>query len=829
MTALEQALASMWHSREKQKLPYLLVNDVRAYFAEAPAELQVDDQVIPVHVCANEFSLRRHTEHERQQPNPPARIIISCLQLQPDHLPDLQARSSVLPHTVTGCDIAKALGVQNPRALLDRLPIPAFWNLGSYLPQLGAYTLERVVLSSLLNDPSVLSAGWEPDRILDKLWYENSLARVREVLNSVDADERRALEQEFLDVVRTWLDGPRFALVEAAVLESDPPPVLPICLLASILDGWKMLTPERMRIFLDGSELGDLFVDVLKDGQSLHGLAEWGRLITLKDDAPCKQALNYLQQEVFPKHPSAVNESLAAVVKGVGGKGSERLLNQLIQVLEADGGILAQGLAVTLHALLDVVVNGERADTLPLEKAPCKLTDVLETPNAPEWEELLEALRRHQAREQYEDHVSLLEAMVTIHRLTDKAEAAVKNLANLDWKAWLALVDSVYLPLSTMALEAERRSSQLPEKVNVFRITQRAIKACDFIRIAWADFYVHPSRGLPKWLNERKFAAGTCRPWLNSDVMEFAVKPLLHDPEIKQVYLVVFDGMSVANWTLLRDRFLMMPGRELFRPYQSLGPEFRACTFLPSITEYCRQAIFAGAPPAEFRSWSHGTSEPHLLERCLDNLGLSPSSWWDRNRSYLCYNEKDANADTLNRKMRDLVDAPGRFKAVVFNLQDRLLQKGMSSPQEIMLAYVKEVALPHLRRIAAQDKTAVVITADHGFTWYNTQYVIDDLKSDSGPGRDVFIHNRCLEYKTPKRTKVGPPDVKRIGPASDFGLPTGLDGVDLPFNHDSYGWPGPKQNSSTNPNKVQGNDHGGLTPEETVVPVAVYITRGAKS
>ena len=248
------------------------------------------------------------------------------------------------------------------------------------------------MLASLLNDPSVLSAGWEPDRILDKLWYENALARVREVLSSVDADERRALEQEFLDVVRTWLDGPRFALVEAVVLESDPPPVLPICLLASILDGWKMLSPERMHTFLDGSELGDLFVDVLKDGQSLHGLAEWGRRITLKDDAPCKQALHYLQHEVFPKHPSAVTESLATVVKGVGGKGSERLLNQLIQVLEADGGILAQGLAVTLHALLDVVVNGERADTLPLEKAPCKLTDALETPDAPEWEELLETL-----------------------------------------------------------------------------------------------------------------------------------------------------------------------------------------------------------------------------------------------------------------------------------------------------------------------------------------------------------------------------------------------------------------------------------------------------
>ena len=69
------------------------------------------------------------------------------------------------------------------------------------------------------------------------------------------------------------------------------------------------------------------------------------------------------------------------------------------------------------------------------ELASCKLTDALETPDAPEWEELLEALRRHQAREQYADHVSLLEAMVTIHRLTDNAEAAVKNLASMDWKA----------------------------------------------------------------------------------------------------------------------------------------------------------------------------------------------------------------------------------------------------------------------------------------------------------------------------------------------------------------------------------------------------------
>lgn len=825
MTVMTQALAGLWRTRAKPERPYLLINDVRGYFGSAYDQVTVDGATLPVHVCANEFALRLCTESERDSGKSSAKIIISRKQLQPDHLPDLQARSSTSPRTVTGCDVAKVLGVTNPRALLDRLPVKAFWNLAPYLPQLETYSLERVILASLLSDTEILSSGWSADRVLDKLWYEDALPRVREVLSAVKPEERQRLEEEFLDVVHTWLDDPRFALVEAVVLENDPPPVLPLCLLSSILEGWNMLSPERMRTFLDGSELGDLFADVLKDDADLRGLAEWGRRITQKDDQPCKQALIYLQQEVFPKHPSAVTESLTTVVKSVDGAGTERLLNQLIRLLEADGGILAQGLAIALHALLDVVVNGEWANSLPLEQASCKLTDNFDIPDSPQWEKLLEAIQRHQAREKYEDHVLLLEAMVIIHRLTNKAEGLAKNVKNLDWEKWLELIDKVYLPLSSMALEAERRSNQLPEKVNVFRIAQRARKACDTIRTAWADFYVDSNRGLPKWLNERNYAAGTCRPWLNSDVMEAAVKPLLQDSGIEQVYLIVFDGMSVPNWTLLRDRFLMVPGRELFRYYEALDKEYRACTYLPSITEYCRRAIFAGVPPVEFCSWSSGRNEPDLLKRCLGNNSVLPTAW-DKQKHYLCYNEKENNAYTLNRKVRDLVDAPGRLKAVVFNLQDRLLQRGMSSLQEVMLAYVKEVALPHLRRIASQQKTAVVITADHGFTYYNKQYVVDDLKSAAGYDREVFIHNRCLEYKTTSRTAVGPADVKIISPVSGIGLPSYHDAVEVPFGHDSYGWPGKTKGSLGNPYKIQGNDHGGLTPEETVVPIAIYVTRG---
>jgi hypothetical protein len=275
---------------------------------------------------------------------------------------------------------------------------------------------------------------------------------------------------------------------------------------------------------------------------------------------------------------------------------------------------------------------------------------------------------------------------------------------------------------------------------------------------------------------------------------------------------------------MLRDRFLMAKGRELFRPYNGTGPEYRAFTYLPSITHLCRRAIFAGAPPSMFATWFKGTSEAHLIDRCLSNLNCKPSDW-DLTKHYFCFNEKDANPELLRRDLRTLIDSPVRLKAIVFNLQDRLLDKsGVSSLQEIMLTYVREVALLYLRRIAAQPKTAVVITADHGFTRYDKKYVIDDLNVKGG-GKQVNIHNRCLEYLSTAYTTKGPATSARITSPAAFGLPPTWTAADLALGQDSYGWPSPSSSSAHNPYQVNGHDHGGLTPEETVVPVAVYVTR----
>ena len=398
MNVLGGALEGLWQVREHQDRPYLLINDTRGYFADAPPSISVDGADISVRVCENEWGLRIRTECERGTDAPGRRILVSRQQLEPDHLPDLQLRATMSPRTITGCDVAKALGVTEPRALLDRLPIPAFWRLAPYLPHLDQYSLERLILASLLEDPELLATGWVPNRVLQKLWYEGSLARVRSVLDAVEQKERRKLEREFLDVVRPWLDDAQYAVVQAAVIEHRPPPVLPLCLLAAILNRWETLSPARMRAFLDDTELGDLFGDVLRDGADLSGLAAWGGQVIVRDDRPCSEALDYLQKHVFPRRPSALTEALTTLVSAVDGVGADRLLGQLVRLLEADGGVLAQGLAVTLHTLLGVAI-GDLPKDLPLESVPCDLTKELRSANSAQWEALLIALRSHQSQQ----------------------------------------------------------------------------------------------------------------------------------------------------------------------------------------------------------------------------------------------------------------------------------------------------------------------------------------------------------------------------------------------------------------------------------------------
>ena len=164
MTAMESALMGLWRSRRTPTCSYLLLNDPRGYFADPPAQVEIDGILIPVHPCRNEWVLRLYTEAERESGRATPKILVSRMQLEPDLVPDLQACSSTLTTSLTGVDLATALGVQNPRPMISRLPIPLFWGLAPFFRYLGQYDFNRVLLASLLDDLEILSAAWTPER-----------------------------------------------------------------------------------------------------------------------------------------------------------------------------------------------------------------------------------------------------------------------------------------------------------------------------------------------------------------------------------------------------------------------------------------------------------------------------------------------------------------------------------------------------------------------------------------------------------------------------------------------------------------------------------------
>ncbi|MCX6830937.1 MAG: hypothetical protein NT028_02250, partial [candidate division Zixibacteria bacterium] len=77
--------------------------------------------------------------------------------------------------------------------------------------------------------------------------------------------------------------------------------------------------------------------------------------------------------------------------------------------------------------------------------------------------------------------------------------------------------DKTYLPLTAQVQVTERLTEYLPKRVNVYKMTQQARKALSVISDHYADFYPDKTKGLPRWITDRHYAAGTCRPWINSD------------------------------------------------------------------------------------------------------------------------------------------------------------------------------------------------------------------------------------------------------------------------------------------------------------------------
>lgn len=325
-------------------------------------------------------------------------------------------------------------------------------------------------------------------------------------------------------------------------------------------------------------------------------------------------------------------------------------------------------------------------------------------------------------------------------------------------------------------------------------------------------------REYPKWLKE----LGGDRPALSIDVIGEFLSPVLKSDGA--AVFIVIDCLRLDQWKVLQP---------LLAPYFEVESS-HYYSILPTATPYARNALFSGLFPGEiaarYPDWwgssenddeSLNAYEKQLLEIHLNELhGPTNVRYQKITTSF--------HSDELQRRIGTAIGAEG-VSAFVFNFVD-LLTHGRSESQilyevardevalrQITKQWFERSALFNLLREAAARKISVILTTDHGSIHCNTPATVF-AKRDASPN---------LRYKFGEDLKPEDPrqgllfsnsDDLRL-PMRGFGVNTLLGTQDCFFVY-----PTKLREYQT---RYRGSFlHGGVSPEEMILPLALLTPRG---
>ncbi len=310
-------------------------------------------------------------------------------------------------------------------------------------------------------------------------------------------------------------------------------------------------------------------------------------------------------------------------------------------------------------------------------------------------------------------------------------------------------------------------------------------------------------------------------PVMSHSLLDEYVAPALKRDE--KVYLFVIDCFRYDHWLAIEPML-----ENLFQIQRQLY-----YSILPTATPFCRNALFAGLMPREvsnlfpdiYQLGGHEESgmnnhESELLDMYLNRKGIRI----DRKT----YFDKVANTEdalTLQKKLPSLRDH--RLIAVVYNFIDLLSHHRSESDilQEIApddaafrsLArswFGHSVLLDIFQEVASEGAT-VIVTTDHGsMTGERASIVRGDRSTSTN-----------VRYKYGRNLKCNPAEVILVEDPATWGLPSFGPGSTYLFAKDDYYLIYPnnyRQYEKMLHNTLQ---HGGVSMEEMILPVAVLRSR----
>ena len=329
------------------------------------------------------------------------------------------------------------------------------------------------------------------------------------------------------------------------------------------------------------------------------------------------------------------------------------------------------------------------------------------------------------------------------------------------------------------------------------------------------EFAAFMQKSYPSWL---KNLEGD-RPPLSIDVVPEFVLPVLQRD--RKVVLVVVDCMRLDQWRVIEPTVASLFEVETTHYY----------AVLPTATPYARNSLFSGLFPGEiaarFPDWwgerddeSLNAHERELLEAQLAEIKVQAPVRYQKISTPM-------DSDELERHMSTAIGGEG-ISAFVFNFVD-LLTHGRSESailfevardeialRQLTLQWFQRSALLALLREAARKKVTVVLTSDHGSIHCTTPATVFAKRDATHNLRYKFGEDLRAE-RAEQAMLVSNEDLLRL-PRRGLGANTLL-----AVGNTFFVYPTKLREYQS---RYRGSFlHGGVTPEECIVPLALLTPK----
>ncbi|MEW6750391.1 MAG: bifunctional response regulator/alkaline phosphatase family protein [Candidatus Latescibacterota bacterium] len=324
-------------------------------------------------------------------------------------------------------------------------------------------------------------------------------------------------------------------------------------------------------------------------------------------------------------------------------------------------------------------------------------------------------------------------------------------------------------------------------------------------------------RRYPGWVADEQDS-----PPLSVDVVTEHVAPLLAAG--RQVFFIVVDCLRLDHWLVME---------QVLAEYFTIRRSYHY-SILPTATPYARNAIFSGLFPAEIARkygdiWQGAADDENSLNRHehrflddqLRDMGVELKS------GPLYVKVLDAaEGQSLSRRVATLGKTP--LVSVVYNFLDILVHGRSQSEilreiardegafRSLVQSWFRHSALLETLQQMARTQAAVVLTTDHGAVRSSRATVVHGDRQTS----------TNLRYKVGKNLRCEAREAVMVRDPQAFGLPRSGLGANFLFAREDFYFVYPTHYNEYQRQYRDSFQHGGISLEEMVLPVAVMEPRG---